>query len=721
MVNEETRVRGVRFQFADTQSFNEDLFKPFLANQDLTFFERLSRRLDHAPLIGLLVSGAPLQPLVPIEVQKDVVRLRAFYRANGFLFTQVDYPASQLDTVSNTIRLIYTITEGPPLLVRGVTFEARDSARAAVTFPGSLQDEWTQLDGQRAILKDGARFSSIDYALLKGQVLDWARNRGYPHARLVADSTLHLDSLNISLRLALTPGPRATIDRVIVQGNASVRDEVVRREVPPQRGKLFAQHDLVQGQRELFGLGLFRSVVADVPLQPEDSLVTVRYTVREARPRVLTAETGFSTDQGVLLTARWRHRNFLGDARTLDVQATWNTGVGVTGDAATRQEVSATLRQPYLFNRRLSGGIGPFYRRTNDPQVGVIDNAVGVQSDVLYEILPFRTASLRLVGERERIADRTLISDDFTRRRVSLTANARLGRLDDYLNPRRGLDIRPTVELAYAGVTLPNSRTKTALPYARPQIESILYTTLSDRVDAAFRLFGGYLLPIGTARASVNGVRRDLTRELLSDFFFRDLRYRAGGSSDVRGWTLGELGAQALELIEDDRAPSGRIGAADSLLLFPTGDARYRAAGGRLKVALNAELRMPFPGLGPQWRSAVFVDAGLLDARDIAGARLTTFDFRGPVRLVLREIGYDPLLRVGTGAGIRYQTPVGYIRVDLAYKVNPTQADLLLPTEYLHSIIDCQTGAPTCDPDPVSGFGKLFRRIQFHFSIGQAF
>jgi outer membrane protein insertion porin family len=725
LINDQTTVRRVSFQFSETQSFEENQLKVLLATQGPSGSERFFKTLRKVPLLGFVVPRPEPHPLVPIEVQKDVVRLRQFYRANGFLFTQVDYPASQLDTTSNTIHVIYTITEGPPLLVRDVTFVAEDSAGSPVTFPGPLQREWARLEAERTVLTRGTRFSSVDYAILKGNVLDWARNRGYPHAGLLADSTINLDSLRIDLRLSLTPGPRAYIEGVMVQGNATVRDDVVRREVPPQRGKLFVQKDLVQGQRELFGLGLFRSVVADVPPQPVDSFVTVRYTVREARPRVVTAETGYSSDGGLLLTARWRHRNFLGDARTFDVQAIWNTGAGSAGEAPTRQELSVTVRQPYLFNRRLSGGGGPFIRRINDPQVGVINNALGVQADVLYEILPFRTASVRLVAERERIADRTQPTDEFGRRRVSLSASARLGRLNDYLNPRRGLDVRPSVELGYAGVTLPNSRVTTALPYTRPQLEALYYREISSRVDAALRLFGGYLLPLGQARATVGGTRRDLTRELLSDFFFRDLRYRAGGSSDVRGWTLGRLGAQALELVEDPRDPSGaRDTEGETFRAYATRNARYRAAGGRTKAALNAELRMPFPGLGEKWRSAVFVDAGLLDARDIEGTRLSTFDFRGPSRVVLREIGYAPTLRVGTGAGLRYQTPVGYLRVDVAAKVNPTQADLLTPQEYLRNVIGCGPNPPPgtdCSPLDIGGWTRLWRRVQLHFSIGQAF
>lgn len=735
MADEETNVRALNFKFEDTQTFSEKQLRELLATQGPSGMDRLYGAGRRIPLLGRLVPKPTVYPLDPLEVQRDVVRLRQFYRLNGYLLTRVHYRASQLDTASNRIRVIYTITEGAPLRVRGVALTAigprGDTLRA---FPPDVQDEWRRFEDGRTQLKRGDRFSSLDYALFKGQVLDWARNRGYPFAAVAADSTLDLDSLAIDLRLRLTPGPRATVDRILVVGNTSVEDVVVRREVPIRPGDRFEQNKLLVGQRELFGLGLFRSVVADVPPQPVDSSVAVRYTVREGRPRLLTAETGFVTDEGINVTGRWRHRNFFGGARTFEVQATWTPGLLAPpgSEAPRRLELSATLRQPYLFNRQTSGSIGPYLRRVYDPQQQTTTNAVGAQAEALYEFLPFRTASLRAVGE----VDRTRIDDglDFGRRQATLTAAARLGRLDSYLDPRRGFDVRPTVRLGLAGIgfDLPADpatgfggyEARTALPYLRPQVEVLGYGVLSRRVDGAARLVVGYLAPLGAARLDgIDGTGRfDATRLLLSDVFFGDLRYRAGGSSDVRGWALSRVGAQALELIEDERAlpfdptnpSSGQFDVRES----------YRPVGGRAKVAINTELRLPFPGLSSNWRSALFVDAGMIDATDLRDSTLNidliALGADARQRLTLRRIAFDRTVRVGAGAGIRYRTPIGYLRFDLAAKVNPTLADRYTPEEYVTKFIDGET--PGIDrPGVWHAVNRLWRRLQIHFGIGQTF
>ena len=53
-------------------------------------------------------------------------------------------------------------------------------------------------------------------------------------------------------------------------------------------------------------------------------------------------------------------------------------------------------------------------------------------------------------------------------------------------------------------------------------------------------------------------------------------------------------------------------------------------------------------------------------------------------------------LRYSVGPGLRYQTPVGPIRFDFGYQLNPT-------------------------PDLVVNGTPNFRRWRLHFSIGQAF
>ena len=664
LADEDTKVRAVAFKFTETQTFSEGELRAVLATRGPSTVDKFKSVVSKV----LPFVQPKKYPLEPIEVQKDVVRLRQFYRLNGFFLADIDYPASQLDTSNNTIRIIFSVDEGPPLLVDSVQIRARDSTGAPVTFPGDLAREWERFPRQTT-LQPGRRFTSVDYAVLKGQVLDWARNRGYAFAGVTADSTVNLDSLRIRLRLTLTPGPSTVVDRVLVQGNTSVADRVVRREIPVRVGRPFRQRELVQGQRELFGLNLFRASTADVPVQPVDSTVTVRYSVREARPRLLTAESGYSFEEGVQLQGAWTHRNFFGGARTLTVSADWQSGLGARSSdlGITSLELAVTLRQPYLFNRKTSGTIGPYLRESHYAALGIDYREAGNRTGVVHELLPFRTLSLQ--HDFGRVLSKDSIGN-FSR--SVLTASARLGKVNDFFNPRRGFLIRPTAE--FAGGFFASD-----VQYGKVGGDVLGFTTLSRRVDGFARVFAGRLFPFG--RSEDQAASRTRQR-------FATIRYLAGGSSDVRGWNLGQLGPQRVDF-NDQRTAPPTVG-------VRLEDARYVPEGGLTKVAVNLEGRFPFPGLSDNWRTAAFVDAGAVGR---------------PGALNDPALG---ALRVGAGGGLRYLTPVGYLRFDLAYKLNPADSDRYTAAEYFRRFV-------AGEDVRVSTWQQFVRRLGIHLSIGQTF
>src|SRR5690606_34945835 len=139
-------------------------------------------------------------------------------------------------------------------------------------------------------------------------------------------------------------------------------------------------------------------------------------------------------------------------------------------------------------------------------------------------------------------------------------------------------------------------------------------------------------------------IESQLDKAILENRFDR-IRFYAGGSNDVRGWTFRQIGpvvARADSVFIDD---DGEIQAAR---------ARYEELGGLSKLAGNIELRLPFPGLGPAWSSALFLDFGQV--------------YQGPPNP--RD------LRYGVGTGLRYETLIGFIRLDVGFKLNPSLTDL---------------------------------------------
>lgn len=142
-----------------------------------------------------------------------------------------------------------------------------------------------------------------------------------------------------------------------------------------------------------------------------------------------------------------------------------------------------------------------------------------------------------------------------------------------------------------------------------------------------------------------------------------NIRYYTGGTNSVRGWNRQQLGP-SLPSFKDDGRFDG-----------------YVPVGGRTVFTFNLELRQQLTAIIPNFGIAGFIDGGQV--------------WRG-----IRALDERPI-QFGAGGGIRYQSPIGPVRIDVAYKLNPMDQDL--------NIYDGED------------FGSPMNRIGIHFSIGQAF
>lgn len=713
LVNDETTVGGIAFKFSDTQTFGEGQLKEQIATQEPTFWDRVKRWL---PLLK-----PDTYPFDPITLQKDVARLRLFYQRNGYLYPKIDYPASQLDTTNNKIRIIFSIDEGPPLIIQDVGFFAPDGRYFVNQFDGELREAWIRFRDRNAF-RTGDRYTDFRRIEIQDQTLLWLKDRGFAFAEVSAEATVDSTYNVADIRFEIVPGPVAYVSEINILGNESVSDRVVRRELPFEEGDRFSSSDLSEGQRELFGLNLFRLALADVPEQPKDSTVAVRLRLTEAPPRNVSAQTGYGFSDGMTVQADWTHRNFFGGARQFTATALAQTGIFSSGDAeniARSYSVTVSLRQPYLFRNKLSGILSPFYLWRDDPEKQLGFQEFGLTSTLLYDLLPFRTVTFQHTYSRAFPLKNTIggVSIDAYDRSI-LSLGATLGKVNNFLNPRRGVLVRPQLEeggfLQSIGGVLPSD-----VYYWKGTLEAIGYVPLTRRSSLRLRMLVGRVWPYD---------RSDNQQDAQVEYQFDRIRYYAGGANDVRGWGLERLGPQI---------PTGTIRRKEGVIVVDKGtpqvDATFEPHGGLGKLAFSIEYTFPFFNLGDPWRLATFIDAGQVSGslrRDASGrVRSQAIIENGEVvgtRILFGDEKFDfTNMRVGAGVGIRYATPVGFIRFDVAYKVNPSEQDLWSAEEaYRYAdpggILFDELGYEAQRPDPGPGT-QFLRRLRLHLSIGQAF
>jgi outer membrane protein insertion porin family len=718
LVNESTRVRALSFRFVDHQTFATDRLHQQIATKAPGSFHRLRDWFDVLPFIS-----SRTYPFDPVTLQKDVVRLRRFYQQNGFLHPSIDYPLAQYDTTSNSIHVVFTIEEGPPLIIQDTGFFTADSTTYAVRqFQGDRRAAWIRFR-DRTSFDLGERYTEFRRIQIEDQVRTWLRNQGFAFAQVRSAARIDSSANVADIRFYVDPGPLARFGRILVEGNRSVDRSVVLRELPFNEGDRFSASKISQGQRQLFGLNLFRVALADVPSQPRDSTVTVRYRVREASMRTLSGQIGFGAQTGVTTEGSWTHRNFFGQARTLNIGLTAQTGFPENPPAflpdflsgtATQEPsrllgATVTLRQPYLFTPRLSGSLSPFVReRLNNKLAAdttrfldLNERQFGLNTTLVYDLLPFRTVSLQHSFARTQQFTPVDLDDDDEAEPADadlfdksvLTLSGTVGKTDDFLDPRRGVVARPSLSLGGAVM-------QSDVEFLRTSTEMTGYLPLTGSLSAALRLFGGRLWPLGDSRDALTIPLTAPNERILTNVRaqnrFSDFLFYTGGGSNVRGWAPQVGGGKILR--PSPIAQDGFV---------------YEPIGGRTRAGLNLELRFGLPGLGPNWQAATFFDAAYISEGNL------TLTPSPRASDVLRRpdgtpVASDPEQWIaGTGAGLRFQTPIGFLRLDLAYKLNPDDLDLRRPRDVARAVRDDR---------PVSSVDARFiRRFRLHFGLGRSF
>lgn len=721
-VNDNTTVREISFRFADDQTFDTSRLRKQIATEAPGTLTEIRNWVAFLPLVQ-----RHLFFFDPVTLQKDVARLRQFYQQHGFPNPEIDYPASQLDTSRNRIHVIFTIREGRSRKIRDTEFlNAEGTAPITTVLEGEVQTAWTTYRTEE--IEIGGRYTEFAKTQLADRIQTWFRNRGFAFAQVESTASVDTSQYAVDLRFRIDPGPRGVVSEIRVEGNESVDRSTILRELPFSVGDRFSAEKVTRGQQMLFDLNLFRVALADVPVQPHDSTVVVHYRVREAALRSFSGLTGYSTRSGVTLEGGWRHRNFYGNARTFSVNLTAETGYpenppsfvpGFLSRASSQEvsrqfRVSATLRQPYLFTTRLSGTLAPFAQERLNPALSpnpdrflsLNERQYGINTTLIYDLLPYRTVSLQHSVARTQQylttatedtipSDPSLISEEDLFNKSVFTLNGTFGKANDFISPTRGFIVRPSVQLG--GFFF-----ESGVEFAQLSTELSGYLPVSESLELAGRVTLGTMWPFDESRTNLTLPASPTDRERrLNRIYqnrFSDYLFFAGSGSDVRGWASQLAGGKVLR-----ESPVLREGYA------------YRPIGGRTKISASLEVRIPLPGLGSKWRIGTFVDGAYLTPDPL---RLTP---PATVPTVVTNpqgnpVSTDPSqLLVGTGAGIRYQTGFGFLRIDLGYKLTPDPLDL----RNAEQVGNALTGEA---PVPVSQVETRFlRRFRLHFGIGRSF
>ncbi|HKY22825.1 MAG TPA: BamA/TamA family outer membrane protein [Vicinamibacterales bacterium] len=498
-------------------------------------------------------------------------------------------------------------------------------------------DHLERLPGQLPIKAGNTRDQKLILASHDVVVAE-LRDHGFPYGNVRVVERPGSLPTRVNLVIVGDTGPKAAFGAISIEGVASVEEDVIRRELAFDEGDLYQLSRITESQRRLYSLELFQFVNI-TPRLPEDRSpqVPVVVTVAEGKHRRLLLGAGYGSEEKARARVNWRHVNFGGGARTGETEAKWSS---------LEQGVRGSFTEPFLvqpgLSVRLTGSTWwskePTYESRSSGGRLMLSKDFS-RTGVGTERGARNRLNLTLIREYEdyAISDSALADQSFREELIALGLDPDTGRGSGTLS-------------AFA---VDFERNTSLQPLNPRQGYSV-----SARVENAGSLLGGsfnYNELHGEVRTYLGLGERFIwaSRARSGTLAGSDgaqipfyKRYFVGGSSSVRGWGRYQV------------SPLNLAG-------FPIG--------GRTMMEVSTEARF---GIRGKLSGVAFVDGGNV--------------WRDPWDVQLSD------LRWAAGPGLRYDTPIGPMRIDVGFQLNPIEGLV------------------------IEGIQEK-RKWRVHFSIGQAF
>ncbi len=612
--------------------------------------------------------------------KKDEEAIADLYKANGFRDVKV---TSTVDTnykgKPEDIAVTFHIDEGKQWTVSSLHIEGDVQLDL-----NSLRPDLTSAVGQP--------YAEVNVATDRNLILNYYYSEGFPTASFSYVQSPGSEPNTMNLTYRIQEGRRQFVRKVVISGLYRTKPSLVLKRITLQEGEPISMTKVNAIAQQLSDLGIFASVnTALQDFSGTNRYKYVLYDFDEAARWTFNFGFGLEVSQfghttqslaaaggtkGVspLISADINRLNMFGIGQTLSFQARYST-------IEQRESINYTIpRFLGSLNRTLAFSI--LYDTTQDVQSFAVRREEGAVQ-VSQRFNRASTLMTRFVYRRD--APNTTLPALNT---PAFTSAVRIGELStSYVQDHRDNPADAhhgfwnTLDTGIAGGFFGSQRT-----FYRFLARNATYTSIGTKFVLARQTQIGGIIPFSIPK----GLNTYDVIPLPERMF-------GGGSVSMRGFG-------------DNQAGPRDIGTMSETPGTPTSTPTGFPIGGDALFFNNVELR--FPLLFPNLTGVIFHDMGNIYSTfsDISLA------YHQPN---IQNFNYAVQ---APGFGIRYKTPVGPVRVDFAYALNPSSYQGFNRNESIQQILSCTAGQignpafPNCDASP-----QKLSRFQFFFSIGQAF
>ncbi len=608
--------------------------------------------------------------------KKDEENISNLYKSNGYRDVKVTSIVDRnYKGKAGDVSVIVQIEEGGQWTVESVAIEGVTQADKKY-----FEERLSSMTGQP--------FSEVNMAADRSSILTWYYTNGFPKADFRASWQQAATPHRVNIKYEITEGDRQYVRDIVTTGLRTTNRALVARRMTLHAGDPLSPPEQAAIQRDFYDMGVFARIDTAIENpEGETNHKYILYNFEEAHRYTLALGFGaqvarFGTPSASTVTAAGGSTGF---SPQVSVNLSRLNVLG-RGHTASLQGVYSNLQKRAILNY-----VAPRFQDHDGRNITVsalFDHSLNVRTFSSKR----QEASIQL---SQRLSKSTTVLGRLAYRRVSvsdvvipvllvpqlvqpvrlgiISANLAQDRRNDSADPRRG--IFNSADIGLSTRYLGSQRS-----FLRTLVRNATYHPLTKRIVLARQTQFGIITPF-SAPAGVT----DAESVPLPERFF------GGGSDSLRAFPYNQAGPR------DVGAPLVPGGPASPPTGFPLG--------GNALLFNNLEVR--FPLIGANIRGVLFHDMGNIyhTISDVS------------FRFKQRDLNDFDYMVHAVGFGLRYRTPVGPVRGDLAYSINPPS--YLGFSGTAQELLQCGTGRPDlpfCQPSR-----QNVSHFQFFFSIGQTF
>ncbi len=390
--------------------------------------------------------------------------IERYYRSRGFYHAKASFARQKKS-------IVIKIDENAPIIVEDIATISPIPIRDLIPFG------------------TGDRFDPMKFVESKKKIRERYAQRGYCNVELRAKAFVDIEKNLAYLVYDVTPHKLCRFGDITVQTPKDVDKEIIKSMLYFKEGEIYSTQKIKDSYKEIYANeGIDHATIDDTMRKGDKVPVHVSVSVRP-KPIHFSAGAGISSDEGINLQAGVRHRNFMGNLKTVGIQVKYS-------QIKEYIRLSGKMPLPHHYTKGLFAGL------KKEKFDGYDARSLFAKTNIIHKVIKHSWEAALLYDDTTTSKSRDPINFSNGKLRLfSLLAGWNLDRRDSILEPTRGYRLHAEITGALKELLSDASYYKMRLSasWHKPIEQSVVSTrlkigtlkSLQGQIPPSYRFYAG--------------------------------------------------------------------------------------------------------------------------------------------------------------------------------------------------------------------------------------